>query len=85
MFPLHYAIFSALWSLKAIIKQLSLSSMLPNSNEKCRGDYGGAIQCAITMGGSALPFYINPSSLGKDTHYLQAEICCITYELLCFL
>lgn len=25
MFPLHYAIFSALWPLKTIIKQLSLS------------------------------------------------------------
>lgn len=34
MFPLHYAIFSALWPLKAIIKQLSLSGMLSSISEK---------------------------------------------------
>ena len=34
MFPLHYAIFSVLWPLKAIIKQLSLSGMLSNISEK---------------------------------------------------
>lgn len=33
MFPLRYAIFSALWPLKAIIKQLSLSGMFSNISE----------------------------------------------------
>lgn len=34
MFPLCYAIFSALWPLKPIIKQLLLSSMLSNICKK---------------------------------------------------
>jgi len=52
MFPLHYAIFSALWPLKAIIKQLLLSAMLSNISEKHSDDDSNVMHSAIAKDGS---------------------------------